>query len=118
MTFARWIIGATAGTVAALWFALFVFGDNFRRSFGASPSAPWKLFVPLAVAALLTASAVWPAQRSLLHVTLVVVLLLAVLCLWIMREAPFVATFGLAYGALWVWYYWTSLKALSSGAQH
>jgi hypothetical protein len=115
MTGARWILGGTAGLVAAFWIAFSIFADGFRRSFGASENAAWKLLVPLAVTVLLAASTLWPAQRALLHVTLVVVLALGVGSLWLMREAPFLATLGVAYSALWVWYYGMALKALSSG---
>jgi hypothetical protein len=118
MTAARWIVGGIAGLVGALWALLFVFGDTFRRSFGASVNPVWKLLVPLAVIALLVGSTLAPTQRALLHVTLVVVVALGAGSVWLMRETPFVGTLGLAYCALWVWYYSMAIKALGSGAQH
>jgi hypothetical protein len=110
MTLARWLVGGIAGVIGVLWIALAILGDSFRRSFGASPTAAWKFVVPLAVMVVLIVSAMIPSNRTFLHVTLVVVVALVLLLLWIARETPLTTAMGLAYCALWVWYYWMATR--------
>ena len=101
----RWTIGIITTLLAAAWIALDVIGSGFRRSFGASATAPLLSIGPMIVALLVIASVAWPERRVLLHVVAVVMLALCIGCLFLARETVFVATLGLAYAALWFLYY-------------
>ena len=107
----RWTIGIATAVIAALWVALAVLGDSFRRSFGASENAPWMFFVPIAVGALVIASVMSPERRTLLHVVAVVMVLLCLGSLWLARETMFVATLGLLYTGMWLTFYWRTVRA-------
>jgi hypothetical protein len=106
----RWILGTLAGAGAVGYLALVLLADGFRRSFGASPNAAWKVVVPLAVCALLCASVLLPGQRALLHVTLVVVMALLAGSLWLFREAPLVSLGGMCYAVTWLLYYLQAIR--------
>ena len=105
----RWTLGIITALASAGFLALVVFGDGFRRSYGASENGALKVGVSLVVQAALLASIVAPGQRMLLHGVAVVVALLIAGCLWIYRESAFAGTTGLAYCGMWVGYYWQAV---------
>ncbi|HUQ83878.1 MAG TPA: hypothetical protein VM076_22200 [Gemmatimonadaceae bacterium] len=105
----RWTIGIITALLAAGWVALDVVGTGFRRSFGASDTSPLLSIVPVVVALLVIASVAWPERRLLLHVVAVVMLALAVGCVFLARETVFVATVGLAYAGLWLLFYYRAV---------
>jgi hypothetical protein len=105
----RWIIGIITALGAAGFLALVVFGDGFRRSYGASENGLFKVGVTLVIQAALLASIAAPNQRLLLHSVAVVVVSLIAGCLWIYRESAFVGTTGLAYCGMWLGYYWQAV---------
>jgi hypothetical protein len=87
-----------------LWVAFSIFANSFRRSFGASPNAAWKVMLPLAVAALVLLAAIAPGQRWLLYLTIAASAITALGSLSIIRQAPIVSVLGLAYGgACLIW---------------
>lgn len=101
----RWILAAVTALVALGFVALLVWAEGFRRSFGASAHGPVVAGAPLAVMAVVLASLLWPEQRALLHVAALVVLAVAALCVWLLRESVFLGTTGLLFGILWAaWY--------------
>lgn len=93
----RWITGTASGLFLALYIAFFLFANSFRRSFGASPNAAWKLIVPLAVAGLVLCSALFPGQRWLLYITIIASIVTGLASLTIIRQAPIVSLLGVAY---------------------
>ena len=107
----RWTIGIVTALVAAMWVALAVLGDGFRRSFGASENAPWMFFAPIVVGALVIASVMSPERRTLLHVVAVLMVALCLGSLWLARETMFVATMGVLYTGMWLTYYWRTVRA-------
>jgi hypothetical protein len=106
----RMLLGGISGLLAVGYIAFFLWADGFRRSWGASPNAPWKLFVPLAVMLLITASTIFPGNRILLHLTAIAVAATAVGCIVILREAPVMASLGLLYCVAWGWFYWAARR--------
>jgi len=107
----RWTLGIAAALGTVGWLLLVMAASDFRRSFGASPvDAARAALLPI-VMALVLASVLFPASRGLLHVTAGVLALGAAGCLLLLKEAPFVATMGLAFLALWFLYYWRSVSA-------
>jgi multisubunit Na+/H+ antiporter MnhG subunit len=106
----RWILGLTTGVTTAGFFALVIFGDGFRRSFGASENGSLKVGVIILVLAALIASLVAPNQRLLMHGVAILVILLLTGSAWVCRESAFVGTTGLAYCALWFGYYWQAVS--------
>src|SRR3954463_14636966 len=105
----RWTLGIITALATAGFLALVVFGDGFRRSYGASENGTLKVGISLVVQAALLASIVAPAQRVLLHTVAIIVALLIAGCLWIYRESAFAGTTGLAYCGMWVGYYWQAV---------
>jgi hypothetical protein len=106
LTSLRWTIGIVTTLVTIAWIAFSALAGGFRRSFGASENSPLLSIVVIAAAALIVSSVIWPERRMLLHVTAVAMLALSVGCLYLTREAPFVATLGLMYAGLWLLYYY------------
>ena len=105
----RWAIGLVT-TVAALGtVALAVLGGGFRRSFGASDNSAPIIAGVLIFAALAVASVVWPDRRTLLHVVAVLMLALAIACVFIARQTIFVAMAGLLYAGAWLVFYYRSV---------
>ena len=107
----RWTIGIITTLVAGGVLAIAVIGGNFRRSFGASDNAPWLLFGPPLVAALILASVVWPERRVLLHVVAVIMIALCIGCAFIARETISTALFGWCFAGLWFAYYYRTVWA-------
>lgn len=93
----RWITGGASALFLVLYVSFFLFANSFRRSFGASPNAAWKLIVPLAVAVLVLLAALFPAQRWLLYLTILAAAITGIASLTIIRQAPFVSLLGVAY---------------------
>lgn len=106
----RWALGVIAGTVTVAWVGFSFFANSFRRSFGASPNAPWKILVPLLVMLLATGSAIFPGNRLLLHLAAVGIVAMVIGCLAILRVAPILALLGLTYGTAWVAFYLSALR--------
>lgn len=104
----RYVLGGIAGALAIVFVAFFIFADSFRRSFGASPNAPWKLVVPLAVMILVAAATLLSPNRVLLHLAAVAILATAIGCVMILRQGPFISSLGLLYCACWLWYFWNN----------
>ena len=105
----RWILGITTAIGTAGFLALIVFGDGFRRSYGASENGALKVGISLVVQGALLASIVAPSQKMLLHCVAVVVAALIAGCLWIYRESAFAGTTGLAYWGMLFGYYWQAV---------
>lgn len=105
----RWILGIVTGLTAGGWIVLGIWANGFRRSFGASENAAWKIVVPLLVMIALLASLLAPTQRGLMHTVAVAVVLLVVGCLWLVQKAPFLSLMGLIYFGLWLTYYWQAV---------
>lgn len=100
----RWVTGAASALFLVLWVAFSIFANSFRRSFGASPNAAWKIILPLAVAALVLLAAIVPGQRWLLYITIVAAAITAIGSLSIIRQAPIISLLSLAYsGACLLW---------------
>ncbi|MEO6002763.1 MAG: hypothetical protein ABIZ04_06780 [Opitutus sp.] len=95
---------ATAG-----FCALIVFGDGFRRSFGASENSGWKVAVILLVQAALLASLAMPKQRMVLHAVAVVLIGLLAGSFWLFRQSAFVGLTGVGYCGLWLGYYYQAV---------
>ena len=105
----RWILGIITAIGTAGFLALVVFGDGFRRSFGASENGALKVGISVVVQAALLASIAAPNQKMLMHCVAVVIAALIAGCLWIYRESAFVGTSGLAYCGMWLGYYWQAV---------
>lgn len=101
----RWILGCLATLFMVAFVAFFIFADRFRRSFGASPNAPWTLVLPLAVAGLLVSSTLFPSVRPVLHLTALVVVAVSIGAITLLRPAPLLALAWLGYAATWLMYY-------------
>ena len=101
----RWILGSITLLLTAGFWALMLIGDGFRRSFGASENSSWKAAVAVVVQLALIASIAFPGQRVLMHAAAAVLLVLALGCVWVLRESIFMGTSGLAFCALWTAYY-------------
>lgn len=106
----RWVTGGASALFCVLWIAFFIFANSFRRSFGASPNSAWQLILPLAVAILVLLSALLPAQRWLLHLTLVAMIVTAIGAISILQKAPIVATLGLLFCGAWFALYYMTLN--------
>ena len=63
----RWTLGLTTAFLGSGYLFLFLVANGFRRSFGASENNPLRVIVPLMALALLFASVLFPAQKTLLH---------------------------------------------------
>jgi phosphatidylglycerophosphate synthase len=107
----RIILIVVTSLVALSWIALLTMANGFRRSFGASENAAWKLVLPVAVLTLLLASLLAPNHRWLLHVSAVVVVALVAGCSWLWRESPAMSVLGLSYCALWFVFYRNTIFA-------
>ena len=105
----RWTLLIVTALVAVGWIALLAFADGFRRSFGASDNALWKLIGPLFVMAALLASLTLPGQRVVQHSVAGLAVALAVGCGWLFRQSPGLSITGLIYLGLWFVYYWHAL---------
>ncbi len=105
----RWTLGTLTAFGTAGFVALVLFGDGFRRSYGASENGSLKVWVTLIVQGALLASIAAPNQRLLLHGVAVIVVALIACCLRVYRESVFVGTSGLAYCGLWLGYYWQAI---------
>ena len=116
MTGLRWTLGVVATLFAAGWALLVAVAGGFRRSFGASETGWWVGVVPVVAAALALASVVWPERRALLHATAVAMAALLGACVWVARDAPFVATLGVLYVAAWGLFYYHAVRGGGEGA--
>lgn len=106
----RWVLGSITALLIAGWLGIVILAENFRRSFGASGVGTLKAALPSSVAFLLLCSLINPASRTLLHLTAVVAGGLVLGCLWLMRQAPVVASSGLVYLALWFLFYREAIR--------
>jgi hypothetical protein len=111
MTTLRWTLGITTTVVAIGWVSLAIGGGGFRRSFGGSDNPAWMVLVPIVAGALIVASLVWPERRVLLHITAAVMIGLVIGCFFLARETMFVATVGILYAALWLSFYYRTVRA-------
>ena len=103
----RWVLGITLGLLAGSFLTLFLLGNVFRRSFGASDINPVLALVPLLAGGVLFASLVFPGMRPLLHLAALAAIGLTGFCLWqLLAESAPVMVFGLIYLAAWFLYYW------------
>jgi hypothetical protein len=111
MTTLRWLLGSVIALIGAGTIALFVLGDGFRRSFGASANSLFMLLLPLAGGALMLAALIAPGHRWLLHLAAIAAVALAGGCLWqIFTEAATVLWLVLALLALWFVFYSMALR--------
>jgi hypothetical protein len=106
----RWVLGITTGVLLVGWILLEVVAGGFRRSFGASPTAPLVTIGPASVMVLILTSVIWPHHRGLLHLTAAVVALCVLASFWIMRESPGTGFMAILYMGTWLVYYWLALK--------
>ena len=109
MSTLRIILSFMTLLAAAGFCALIVFGDGFRRSFGASENSGWKVAVVVLMQAALLASLAMPKQRILLHVVAVMVVGLLAACFWVFRQSAFVGLTGIGYCGLWFGYYFQAI---------
>ena len=105
----RWTLGSITALGTAGFLALVMFGDGFRRSFGASENGTLKVSVTLVVQTALLISIAAPQLRLFMHIVAAMVVALIAGCLWLFRESTFVGTTGLAYCGLWLGYYWQAI---------
>ena len=101
----RWILGLGTLLLAAAWLAFIVIANGFRRSFGASPSAPLLAAIPLIVAVALLPGVVWPERRTLVMIGLVVSALLCAGSLVLSRWTIGTAVACALFSGLWLFYY-------------
>ncbi len=111
MTFLRWTLGLLLGLALSGWVALAVFGDSFRRSFGASGVGLLLAAGPPLAMAVLLAALVAPQVRPLLHAGAVAAGLLAALAVReILQEAAPSLVFALGGLLLWFLFYALALR--------
>lgn len=108
----RWTLGSVTTFVVIGFIALVVFGNGFRRSWGASDNSALNVGLTVAVMLALVASIFLPPHQLVLHSVAVVVVALLGSSLWMFRESAFVGTFGVIYCALWFAYYHQALAVV------
>lgn len=108
MQLLRWALALITAMAGLAWIFLAIWADGFRRSFGASENPSLVVFGPIVVAGLLLLIFIWPRPWPLRG--------LGVLagggiigCLWLLREAPFLAGFGLVYCVSALVFMWDGL---------
>ena len=106
----RWWVGGLALVFAGSFAAFFAFADCFRRSFGASENAKWKLVLPLGVALLFASASLWPESKSLLCLAGVAVIAVTMAAVRIARAAPVLTAVWLLYAAACLWFIVTALR--------
>lgn len=107
MVIIRWLLGIIIVFLGAGLVILFIVGNSFRQSFGASEDNPLFAVLLLVAFAILLAGVIFPAQKALLHVGALAALVLVGFCIWMLYyESATVMWFGLIYLAVWLFYYW------------
>lgn len=101
----RWTLGLFALLAGGGWVLVAVLGHGFRESFGASPIGLAQVALPPLAMLLVLVSVFAPSSRPLLHVASAAVALLAIACLFVLRESLFVGGLGLGFCALWGLFY-------------
>jgi hypothetical protein len=98
----RWSLLAVTLLISAGWLGLWIFASGFRRSWGASQNAAWKVIGPSVVMLVFLLSLIMPEQTVLRRVSGAIALCVAIGCLAIVKKAPGLAMAGLAYVAAWL----------------
>ena len=101
----RWLLGIIAALLGGGWLLLALWGQSFRRSFGASDLGPLVVIAVPALMLLVLAAVLWPGQRGLLHVTSAAMAVAAIALVHGLGEMGFAGLMGLAFCAAWFAFY-------------
>ena len=107
----RWLFGIVTVVLLGGWIFLVVVAGNFRRSFGASPTAPFLALLPGLIMVLMLGSLLWPAQRPLLHITAAAAVLGLVASIIVLRESATTGILGAGYLVCWLVFYWLTIRS-------
>ncbi|HMP84220.1 MAG TPA: hypothetical protein PKA41_16095 [Verrucomicrobiota bacterium] len=98
----RWILGSIAVVLGGGFVILVLFGNAFRKSFGASEHGPLFIGLPVIGVGLLLAAILFPSSKPLLHVATAATAGLVGFCGWQIfakDEAPL--WFAVEHPAAW-----------------